>query len=116
MDLPEAEGAAGAGQPVAVSYSPATAEGFVEDKHQQQGRADDNKPDYEKHDPRSPPCGRRPTSVRLSLLRCHLRSSGWTSDLRHIWPLLRLRPRFAADRLTCDGSSPDGLTWVNGSF
>ena len=27
---------------------------FVKDWHQQQGRADDNKPDHEKHDQRSP--------------------------------------------------------------
>jgi len=39
---------------VAFSYVPATVEGFVEDKHQQQGRADDNKPDDEKHDQQSP--------------------------------------------------------------
>ena len=79
-------GAAGAGQRVAVSYPPATVEGFVEDNHQQQGSADDNKKDHEKHHQRSPACGRRPTLVRLSLLRRRLRSSGWSSVLRHIWP------------------------------
>ncbi len=87
MDSPKPSGAAGAGQRVAVSYPPANVEGFVEDKHQQQARADDHKPDHEKHDQRSPAFGRRPTPVRLSLLRCHLRSSGWRSVLEHIYPM-----------------------------